>query len=229
MVDIMAAIKKPFSDKKTMGIGLVLSAIPVVNLLVEGYALKIAQETIKGKNSLIPFAIGDIVEYILNFIKAIVIGIVYMIVPLIVMGIGIGSAAAGILSNASALSNPDVALELVMQNLAVGGPIILIGALLALIAALILPMAMMKWLKAGKVMAAFAVVDVIKNALTADYIIAIVVAVIYSMILTIVLGIIAAVLGLIPVIGFVLVMLVMGLASFATQVTTMSMVAQTVK
>jgi hypothetical protein len=228
MVDIMAAIKKPFSDKKTMGIGLIIGAIPIVNLLIQGYALKTAQETIKGNNSLIPFATGDIVEYILNFVKAFVIGIVYMIVPLIIMGIGIGSAAAGILANASALSDPNTAVEILMQNLAVGGPIILIGILLALIAALILPMAMMKWLKTGNVMAAFSVMSVIKNALTANYIIALIVAAIYSMILSTIVLIIATILGMIPVIGFVLVMLIMGFLTFAIQVTTMTMIAKTV-
>ena len=228
MVDIMNAIKKPFSDMKTMGIGLIIGAIPVVNILVQGYALKVAKETIGGNKSSIPFAVGDLVEYILNIIKSMVIGIVYMIIPLIVLGIGLVSTLTALLSNANALSDPNVTASLLMTNLSAGAPILIIGGLLALIAALILPMAMMKWLKADSIKAAFGVVDVIKNALSVNYLIAIVVSVVYSMILVIVLGIVAGLLGLVPAVGFILVMLVMGLIAFTTQVTTMSLFADTV-
>ena len=50
MVDYVEAIKKPFSDLKTLAIGTILSAIPLVNLLASGFALKVAEDTIKGKS-----------------------------------------------------------------------------------------------------------------------------------------------------------------------------------
>lgn len=57
MVDYIENIKKPFSDVKTLIIGIILSIIPIVNLLVSGYVLKVAEDSIKGKKGLREFAI----------------------------------------------------------------------------------------------------------------------------------------------------------------------------
>ncbi len=42
MVDIVGGIKKPFSDIKTLIISTIIGAIPIVNFLLFGYALKTA-------------------------------------------------------------------------------------------------------------------------------------------------------------------------------------------
>jgi len=230
MVDFGKAIGKPFSNTTTLIIGMILAAIPVVNILVTGYALKIAQETIKGKGALISWKVGDIVDYIIKFIMSAIISIVYMIIPLILIAIGLGAALFGFISNnAMGMSDPNASLALITSSLAVGGPFIVIGVILAVLAALVLPMANMKWLKSGSFGAAFNVGDVIKSCLTADYIVVLIVSSVYAIVLLVVLGAIAGALMMVPAIGFILGALVMGLASFAVSVTTMSLFAQTVK
>ncbi len=225
MVDYLDNIKKPFSDVKTLLIGTILLIIPIVNLLVSGYVLKVAEDTIKGKNKLREFAISDIVEYIVKFVFSAIIGIVYMIVPLVIIGIGVGGAFVSMLSDPLALADPMAATELIMNSLAAGGIFIAIGAILMLIAAILLPMAIMKWLKAGSLGAAFNIADVAKNALTANYLITLVVAIVYSIVVSIVAALIAGLLA----ITVVLPLIVMAFAGFITNVAVMSMYAQTVK
>ena len=227
MVDYMAAIKKPFSDMKTLGIGTVLGAIPLVNILVSGYILKVAEDTIKKKNALRKWAIDDVIDYIVKAIMAIIISVVYMIIPLILIGFGIGGAVMAAL--ASLTTDPTQIGVTVMNSLAAGAPLIILGALLAIIATLLLPMAMMKWLKAGKLGAAFNIITVIKNALTKDYIITLIVIFIYAIVLALIIGVISIILAFIPVIGWILVMLLSGLMSFAIGVTAYTALAQTVK
>ncbi len=229
MVDFGGAIKKPFANSKNMLIGMILAAIPIVQLLVEGYALKNAEEVIKGKKALKLWAVGDIVEYIVKLIISWIISIIYFIIPAILIGIGLGSAFLNMIGSQATSTDPTAMLQVFMQSLAVGGPFLVIGAILGILAALALPMAYMKWLKAGKIGAALNVVDVVKSCLTADYIVTLIVAIIYSFVLVMILGLIAGVLLLVPFIGFILSALVFGLAMFAVQVSVMSMFAETVK
>ena len=226
MVDFGNAIKKPFSDKKTMLIGLILGAIPVVNLLIGGYALKVAEDTIKGNTAIRKWVVGDIVEYITKLIMSVIISIVYLIIPLIIIVIGIGTAAVNLLP---ALTTGTIDPTVFMTALGAGGAIVLVGVILAVLVSLALPMAIMKWLKAGSMGAAFKIGDVVKSCLTGDYIITWIVVIIYSVILTAILGLIAGLLGMIPYIGIVLSMLVLGLLTFSLSVTEYSMFAQTVK
>lgn len=222
MVDYVEAIKKPFSDLKTLAIGTILSAIPLVNLLASGFALKVAEDTIKGKKALRSFAVDDIVEYIIKVIMAFVISLVYMIIPTIILGIGIG---AGVTALIGGMTDPNAAGEAIAATLALGGPFILIGVLLMIIASFLLPMAMMKWLKAGKIGAAFKVGEVVKSALTLKYIITLVVIVIYAAIV----GTIAGILSTLLAITVILPILIMGLVSFIMSVTTMTMCAEASK
>jgi hypothetical protein len=227
MVDYMSAIKKPFSDLKTLGIGAVLGAIPVVNLLVSGYAVKTAEDVISKKNNLRKWALNDIVEYIIKLVMALIIGIVYMIIPGIVIAVGVGGAI--LTGLASYAADPSALTTTLMSSLAVGAPIILVGVLLALIAAFLTPVAIMKWLKSGSIMSAFGLLTVIKSALTIDYIVTLIVVIIYAIVLMIIAGIITLILAIIPVIGALLGMIVMGGVSFALAVTEYTLIAQVVK
>ena len=68
MVNYVEAMKKPFSDLKTLGIGAVIGAIPLVNLLISGYAVKTAQDVMSKKNKLRAWNIADLGEYITKVI-----------------------------------------------------------------------------------------------------------------------------------------------------------------
>lgn len=156
---------------------------------------------------------------------SVVISIVYMIIPLVLIGVGIGGAVLTLMSDMTALSDPMTAIEVFSGALITGGPLIIIGALLGLIAALMLPMALMKWLKAGSLTAAFNISDVAKNVLTADYIITLIVAIIYGMVVTAVAGILIA----LTTITIIRPIIIMGLVSFIMSVSVYSMIAETVK
>jgi hypothetical protein len=230
MVDFMGAIKKPFSDMKTLGIGTILGAIPGVNLLVVGYALKVAEDTTKGDTKLRAWAVGDIIDYIIKVILMLIIEIVYYIIPVILVAVGIGGAIMTLITSlSSGITNPTILMQTVMASLATGAPLIIIGVILGIIAAIMMPMALMKWIKSGSVLAAFNVIAVIKNVLTVDYILALIVSIVYIMVLCIAAIIIELILGMIPIIGFILILLVNGLLIFLISTTMYSIIAQTVK
>jgi len=230
MVDFGEAVKKPFSDLKTLGIGALLNVIPIANLLVTGYVIRTAEDVMKKKNKLREWAFDDIVEYLKKWLISAIIGIVYLIVPAILVLIGIGNSIIAVAT--SYIANPTDTTAVVnslMGSLAVSGPILLVGAILGIIALFLLPMAVMKWLQAGKINEAFNVIKVAKNALTADYVIALIFNIIYGLVLFAVAMIIGRILILIPVIGVILSLLLNGAVSFAVAVTYYTILAQTVK
>lgn len=222
MVDYIEAIKKPFSDLKTLAIGTVLSMIPLVNLLAAGFAIKVAEDTIKGKKALRGFAVKDIVEYLIKILMAAVISIVYMIIPMIIVGIGVGAGFASLIGE---IADPSAMGDAFFKAITLGGPLLLIGGLLGLVATILQPMAMMNWLKAGKIGAAFKIGEVVKKALTAQYLITLVVIVVYAMVLAFVTGLIGGLLAITVIVPLILV----GLVSFVMQVTVMTMYAEASK
>ncbi len=241
MVDFGECIKKPFSDMKTLLVGMIIGAIPIVNILLSGFILKVAEDTTKGKNKLRSWAAGDILDYIVKAILAAIVGIVYFIIPIILIFLGIGSALFAILgtllpsmdpnalgSGTPPAVDPMTIVSALLNGASAGAPLIIIGIILAIIAALILPMAIMKWLKSGSLAAAFNVPAVIKNCLTGKYIIALIVGAILAIIIGAILSAIGMVLLLIPIVGFILMALVSGLSSYIVGVMYYSMLAQTV-
>ncbi len=230
MVDYVEAMKKPFSDLKTLGIGAIIGAIPLVSMLVSGYGAKTAEDVMSKKNKLRAWAIDDVMDYIIKLIMMIIIQIVYMIIPAIIIAIGIGSAVMTALP--TILTNPSdmtAIMNSILPSIMIGGPIILVGGILLLIAVFLLPMAIMKWLKKGKIGAAFAIGSVVKNALTMDYIISLIVIFVYAIVLSLVAGIISVILAMIPVLGWILSAIITGGVLFALTTTQYSILAQVVK
>ena len=81
-MDIGTAVGKPFSNIKTLVIGIILMIIPVVNILtIPGYLIRIANRTMNNDNSLPGF--GNFGELIIDSIKYIIISIVLMIPAMI--------------------------------------------------------------------------------------------------------------------------------------------------
>jgi len=230
MVNYVEAMKKPFSDLKTLGIGAIIGAIPIVSMLVSGYGAKTAEDVMSKKTKLRAWAVGDVMDYIIKLIMMIIIQIVYMIVPAVIIAVGFGSAIMAALPTIMANPNDLTAImNSILPSLMVGGPIIIIGGILLLVAAFLLPIAIMKWLKKGKLGAAFAIGSVVKNALTMDYIVSLIVLFVYAIVLSIVAGIIGGILGLVPVVGWILTAIVMGGVLFALTTTQYSILAQVVK
>lgn len=233
MVDFGNAIKKPFSDILTLVIGAILAAIPIVNLLVGGYTIKVAEDTIKGKKELRKWALKDIPDYIVKVILTIVVGLVYMIIPVILLVVGIGGAILTALPQLASMMSGGTAtstqfIEMITTSLIAGAPLIIAGVILAIIAAILLPMAIMKWLKTGKYGSAFNIVAVVKNVLTGKYWAVLIVGGIYTLVIMAILGIIGGLFLIVPVAGWIIGAVIIGAGTFITDVTMYTLLAQTV-
>lgn len=146
-MDLGTAIRKPFSNITNLVIGIVLMIIPIVNVLtIPGYLLRVAKKTMDGDKVLPGF--DKFGELVVGSIKLIIVGIVYGIIGMIVAIILAFIPYIGI------------ALVIIWY-------IILVFTIYS---------AMMALAKTGSMSKALAVPDVIKKALKADFIIAIIVA-----------------------------------------------------
>ncbi|MCC7552570.1 DUF4013 domain-containing protein [Candidatus Micrarchaeota archaeon] len=215
MTDFANAIKKPFSDMKNLGIGVVLGAIPIVNMLtVYGYGINCAKHA--DKKSLPKWE--DIVPHITTSIIAIVIALVYMI-PAIIVGLFMAGPLIDTLvssmTNMNEIMDPMV-LTNMLGTIAIG---IIPFVLLVLIAAFFLPLALTRYALKGKIGEAFAFGKIIKRALTGEYIITLIVYIGYAFIVGIILGILMGILNIIPVLDSIIGMLLGGFGMYISYVT----------
>ncbi len=214
MVNFGNAITKPFTDTKSLGIGIILGAIPFVNALtVNGFGMNCAKHA--DKKSLPNWE--NIVDHIIKSILAIIVSIIYMIPAIIVGIIVIGTLIASIMP---LISGGTVDLNTIINSM-IGTGIVgfAICAILALIAVFLLPLALTRYVIKGGFGDAFALGKIIKRALTGEYIIAWIVYLIYAFIVSAVLSFIGGMLLIVPVIGFVIAMLFSGLAMYMMSVT----------
>ncbi|MCK4327269.1 MAG: DUF4013 domain-containing protein [Candidatus Diapherotrites archaeon] len=182
-----------------MAIGIVLSIIPIVNFLVFGYFVNIAGATLK-KNYGMP-KWDDWGNLFVKGLILVAMMIVYTIPAIIVVVIGAGSLAVG--GIAGMMTDPSA----LIGGLAGAGIFFLIGALLALVAMILLPAAVIGYAKTGNVNAFFDFKTIFKKAFRGSYIITWVV----MMVLSIIVGVI---LGIIPLIGPAIGGFIMGTASY---------------
>ncbi len=176
MVDYVEAIKKPFSDVKTLVLGSVIAAIPLLGLYVGGYALNSASWELKGKKQL-PSLGDDVSGNIMKLVMGLIIGIVYALPAFVLFFIGGGAVLLGAFG-AGATQDPSVFINALTS----GGPMLLVGAILAVIAGFISPIAVMSYLSKGTLSAAFAFGEVIRKAFTGTYIVTWIFAVVWSLI-----------------------------------------------
>ena len=227
MVDLVKALKRPFSDINKFLIGTLLGIIPIVNFTVTGYTLvstgfteeKVERDSLpEWKNY------GDL------FVKglvSVVIGIIlFMPAALVLLGTFGTVIIFPALSMIFGGLSPETWNKLMTgqitemqiqdwfaQNwtrfiplLMSATPLLLLGALLALLAYYISPVAVLGWLKEGRFSAAFSWI-VIKKAVTVDYLVNWIVVGILTMI-------VSAMLGWIPLIGNGITMYVLRVFSY---------------
>jgi hypothetical protein len=82
-MDIKTAMSKPFSDVKTLVIGIILMIIPLINILtIPGFILRVASKTMSGDKTLPKF--DNFGELVIDSLKAIVTLIIHFIVYTII-------------------------------------------------------------------------------------------------------------------------------------------------
>ncbi len=181
MVDYKEAIKKPFTDIKKLVIGIALSILPIINFFAVGYSLEVARSTLNKKKTLPDWEKWR--DLFVNGLLVVIISIVYFLPTLIAFML---SLAYGI--------SAGLASEDILGGLFAAGPFMIIAGLLFLLAAYLLPVSIINFVKQNSFKEAFAINLIFKKAFTVKYL----GAWIISAIITLALGF---VFGLIPIIG----------------------------
>ncbi|GEM_PF-3341044 len=178
------AIKKPFSNTKTLSIGTIIGAIPVVQFLLVGYVLKTFGETMKGKS--MPAEWKNFPELIIKSILGIIIFFLYSIPATLIMLL----AVTPVLSLKSIAGAADFA-ESLAALLGSGSIALYLGMLVALVTALMVPMALAAFAKSGKFSEAFALGKIFKKSTSLPGITAFVYCIVWFFVYTAVIALIA--------------------------------------
>lgn len=221
LVDFANAIKKPFTDVKTLVIGVIVGAIPILSLLTTGYGLRTAEKTLEGKKEAVDW-FEDLGGLIIKTVMSIIISFIYLLPALIVFVVA-GLQVITSLFTAGAGGAMDA--KFLSTLLAALGPAIgmfLIGLLLLLIAAFLLPSAYVNYVKNKGFGSAFSFGIVLKKAFSINYIVSWIVGIIWMFVL----AVIMMVLSIVPVIGT---LIGAGLMTFAGTTAFYSMMAEACK
>ncbi len=211
MVGYVEAIKKPFSDVKTLVIGTVLGLIPIVSLIVSGFAFEVAKRTQNKNDSWPGFTENNVVEYLINAVKLLVLGLVYSIPALVLMIIGGFTMLSSVLTG-------DVS-NLVSLVFGATGIFVVLGFFIELIVLFVfLPMAAQFLIKENSLKAGFKFKAILKKVFTGTYWISLIILIIYNLVLYFVL----LLLSWVPVLNLLLVSLI----SYLGSVTSMSIMAE---
>lgn len=193
------AVKYPSSDWKKvviLGIFFILTLIIIGIFFIAGYFLRIVKSTIAGYDELPEF--DEWGTMFIDGLKVVVVGIVYMIIPLIVIFIGI-FASLSTIGSVGTLTNPAALLGFGLTSL--------VGFILVLIFGLIAYMGIANMALYDEIGAAFRfseIFDRISSIGWGKYILWYIVMIIIG----IVGGFIAGIVNVIPLVGFVIALLI---------------------
>ena len=195
--DFLRAVKRPFLEFNKLGIGVVLLIIPLVNIitgfLVKGYRLESARTALNKK-----FEMPKWENFGSLFIKGFlswVIWIIYMIPAIVLILIAVGPTLYNIviqygLNQGLSLNNQlsdQLIQNTLLQNLAMI-PLFIIGLLMALLAAYLIPIATMRYMEKYRFSNAFSLGIVFKKAFTVKYFIALIAVLVYSIVISLASG-----------------------------------------
>ena len=214
MVNYEVAIKRPFKDVKKLLIGIVISMIPIVNLIAAGYFLKCANSGMK-KNfrPLVWEKWGDL------FIKGLValaIGLIYAI-PLIIALFWVFKKALGGLMLAAYFNKASsFGAEAGLANIPFGFGAIFVIIILAFVIGYVSSGAILNYARTWKFESAFAFKEIFRRIFRGTYFVTWILGAIYVAIVSVVLSFIFF---FAPWIGT-------GIASFVTGVTYYTLLGQ---
>jgi hypothetical protein len=140
--------KKLFSDLGRLAILIVLDIIPIVNLIVLGYMTRVIKET---PGSLEPPPLRDYGDMFIQGLKVAIAAFLYMLIPLILIMIGVGSFIFGAFG--MGMFYPAFG--------ALGIGLLAVGVILAFAIAIIMAMAIVHIVKNNRFGKAFAVGEIL--------------------------------------------------------------------
>ncbi len=226
MVDYIASLKRPFLDFKKLIIGILLSIIPIISFIAKGYYLESSGIT---KTKVPLDELPKWTKFWSLFIKGLlssIISIIYLIPSILLIVIGVLLMGASqffntindIVSNSLMESSSNSAqlfetllkenLNVLMPFLIKLAPFLIIAVLLAILAAYLIPIAILNYLSNNKFSKAFNFSIIFKKAFTSKYLGAWFLAIIISLI-------ISSVLNIIPFVGGSIAFFITGVISYS--------------
>ncbi len=176
MVKHWDSLKRPFSDWKKLGIGFLVSIVPIVNLMMTGYGLKCAQSAAKKKIKGLP-EWEKFWELFVKGLVVMIIGLIYVLPALLLFLIGAFngiSQLGGFDTLLDALDGGDDAITLYYGSLLLmAWPWFLAGFILLLFLLYLTPMATMNYAMKGKFRAAFDFRQVLRKTFTSKLFLAV--------------------------------------------------------
>ena len=177
-MDIMNAIKKPFTDGKKFLIGFLLGIIPIVNFIVVGYGLEVIRNTLGNSKKLPEWKnYGD--KFVQGLLAAI-IGALYAVPFGIVAAIFLGVPVMLQIISVAQTGMMDLSIFSGM------GVILVLLAVIAVITVLLQRAAVVRYAEKKKFSSAFDFSVVFKKAFSGKFISAVIVSTIYGLVLGIV-------------------------------------------
>lgn len=186
MVDFESAFKKPFTNMQKLIIGILLSIIPIVNWFARGFAMECSGVG-KNKSSNKMPEWKDWSDYFIKGFSAVIISLIYALPALLVFLLGAGSLLGSIfrmaLNNVLPFAMAGRGNAIVegfttgnfmeiLPGLIKFAPFLLASLLVGLLAAYLIPMATLFYLRKNDISDAFQFKKVFKKAFTSDYFIA---------------------------------------------------------
>jgi len=227
MVNYEEALKKPFTDLGKLVLGIILSIIPIVNWIAQGFIIENSGVG-KNKPSKKMPEWKDLGDYFVKGFLSYVILFIYLIPAIIVFLIAIGYAAGSLFSAFAGVMPEGFMSSMMTGNLPTGGmgqlfsqhwmlalptlitlaPLILLGLILVLIAVYLAPIAILNYLKNKKFGKAFDFSFVFSKAFTGKYFIVWLIAGIIGVILRMILS-------FIPWLGFAIAYFISGVIAYS--------------
>jgi len=214
MVKYELAFKKPFTDFTKLIIGIVLSIIPIVNLVAKGFAIESSGlGKTKPSNKMPEWK--NFGHLFIRGLLAFIIAIIYMIPGILVISVAASLTLTSVIGIfAGRLINPDLMtymgmkefspgllasmisqnLPLILPTLIVTVPLFLVGLALLILASYMVPMAVLNYVKKNKFGAAFDLTTVLKKVFTGKYFVAWLITMIVTTVLV-------TILSFIPIVG----------------------------
>ena len=140
MLNYSVGLKRPFQDLGKLLIGIILSIIPIVNLIAMGYALECVSTVLKKKKS---YALPEWKNFWRLFIRGLaagVIGFVYALPALIILGV----LMFNMIETFMEISDPIVIITTLLTN---NAPLVLLGIILLLVSSFLTPLAVINYVK----------------------------------------------------------------------------------
>lgn len=179
------AFKKPISDFKKFLIGVALSILPIVNFLAAGFAMECSGLGKNKPSDSMP-EWGEWGDLFVKGLLAAVVGIIYgipagiffligiaaFIIPVLsslsgMSAMGAGAAGSQVPAEIQALLQGDFAAAI--PSLLASAPFLIIAVVFGVLAAYIVPLAVLNYVKSGKFGDALKFSDILKKASTGKY------------------------------------------------------------